>query len=64
MPKGKGYGGKMPNDKMGKGGSMSPGSGKMGSNHGMSTGLKKSNEMRSDTMKTPNTKNMYPNGLA
>lgn len=39
-------------------------SGSMGSNHGATGGLKKSNEMRADVTKTPNTKNMYPKGLA
>lgn len=39
-------------------------SGSMGSNKGASTGLKKSNEMRSDVTKAPSNKNPYPNGLA
>ena len=57
---------------MGKGNSMAKkaamysdtDSGSMGSNMGKSTGLKISNEMRSDTTKTPTTTNRYPNGLA
>ena len=39
-------------------------SGSMGSNHGSSTGLKKSNEMRSDVTKAPDNRNPYPNGMA
>ena len=39
-------------------------SGAMGSNHGATGGLKKSDEMRADVVKTPTTKNRYPHGLA
>ena len=39
-------------------------SGKMGSNHGATGGLKKSSEMRADVVKTPTTDNRYPDGLA
>jgi hypothetical protein len=39
-------------------------SGKMGSNHGATGGLKKSNDMRADVTKTPDNKNPYPRGLA
>ena len=64
MPKDK-YG-NMPNNSSGnRSGRMSDtDSGKGGSNHGATGGLKKSSEMRSDVTKTPTTKTMYPNGLA
>lgn len=39
-------------------------SGSKGANHGSSTGLRKSDEMRSDTFQQPTNKNRYPNGLA
>lgn len=58
--KGYGKGMKMPNE----GGKNSSMKGGMGSNTGKSTGLKVSNEMRSDTTKTPTTTNRYPNGMA
>lgn len=39
-------------------------SGSRGANHGATGGLKKSNEMRSDVTKTPDTTNRYPRGLS
>ncbi len=67
--KGKGRHSRMPNESSGKGnhrhkasqssiGNNSP------TNTGASTGLKKSNEMRSDVLKPPSNKNPYPKGLA
>ena len=55
---------RMPNKSSGGGKHSDTDSGSMGSNHGASTGLRKSNEMRSDTTKAPSNKNRYPNGLA
>lgn len=60
MPKGK-YG-RMPNEGK-KGGDMG-GSGKAGSNHGKTGGLRKENSQRADVMKKPTTTNRYPNGLS
>lgn len=39
-------------------------SGSMGSNHGATGGLKKSDSMRADVVAKPSTPNPYPNGLA
>ncbi len=59
---------KMPNESRGGGskGHMKSGSGPMksGGNYGLTTGLRKSNEMRKDMMTTPSHKNPYPTGLA
>ena len=55
--------GRMPNES--KSGKYSDtDSGSMGSNHGATGGLKKSNEMRADVVKKPSTKNPYPDGMA
>lgn len=51
---------KMPNEGGGYGGK----GGGSKTNTGASTGLKKSNEMRSDTTKAPSNKNPYPNGMS
>ena len=60
MPKGKYKNRKMPNDK----GAMKGGMTGYGTNTGASTGLRKSNEMRSDVMAQPSNKNPYPHGMA
>lgn len=39
-------------------------SGSMGSNHGASTGLRKEDKIRADTLRAPSNKNLFPNGLA
>ena len=66
MPKHYDETGNMPNNsKSNRSGKLSDtDSGSKGSNKGATGGLTKSNEMRSDVTKTPNTKNMYPDGLA
>ncbi len=58
--------GNMPNNsKSNRSGKLSDtDSGSMGSNKGATGGLSKKSDMRADVVKTPNTKNMYPNGLA
>lgn len=55
---------KMPNSGKGRTKHSDTDSGSKGSNHGATGGLNKSNEMRSDTTKTPSTTNRYPNGMA
>ena len=54
----------MPNSGKGGGKHSDTDSGAGGSNKGATGGLKKSSEMRSDTTKTPDTTNRYPNGMA
>lgn len=49
----------MPNTSKGKGGA-----GKSETNRGACSGLKKSNDMRSDTTKAPTSKNPFPGGLS
>lgn len=51
---------KMPNDSKGYG----PDSGKHGSNHGKSSGLRKESGTNQGAMKPPTNKNPYPNGIA
>lgn len=55
--------GKMPNSK-GSSKSSDADSGKMGSNHGKTGGLRQEAGTNQGAMDKPNTKNMYPNGLA
>lgn len=55
------YGGKMPNQGKGNHG---PKKASGCTNHGASTGLRKSNEMRADVTKAPSNKNPFPHGLA
>lgn len=60
----KGENARMPNKSAGSGKHSDTDSGSKGANHGSSTGLKKSNEMRPDCCKQPSNNNRYPNGLA
>ena len=50
---------KMPNE-----GKAKSSGGMVGTNKGATGGLKKSSEMRSDVTKTPDTKNLFPEGLS
>lgn len=45
-------------------GKSDAGSGKKGSNHGATTGLRQENKLRPDTLKAPSTTNRFPNGMA
>ena len=67
MPKGKGYGGRMPNEPKGNARKQSYhgyGTSGGGSNKGPNSGVKMSDEMRADVKKAPSSKNPYPRGLA
>ncbi len=64
MAKHKYDGGRMPNEKKGGMNYSDTDSGSMGSNSGASTGLRKEDKIRPDTLKAPSNKNPFPNGMA